>query len=88
MKNTFCPNFSDPKVKQEFDELVDAVGENAAYYLWDQNNGYSLDYAPKGAQSKLFSDLLEYYNGNRKQAIIAKASTFSKEFKNDFINLH
>ena len=88
MKNTFCPNFSDPKVKQEFDELVDAVGENAAYYLWDQNNGYSLDYAPNGAQSKLFSDLLEYYNGNRKQAIIAKASTFSKEFKNDFINLH
>ena len=84
MKNTFCPNFSDPKVKQEFDELVDAVGENAAYYLWDQNNGYSLDYAPGGAQSKLFSDLLQYYNGNRKQAIISKAKTYSIGFKNWF----
>ena len=35
MKNTFCPNFSDPKIKQEFEELVNVVGENAAYYLWD-----------------------------------------------------
>lgn len=84
MKNTFCPNFSDPKVRQEFDELVEAVGENAAYYLWDQNNGYSLDYAPNGAQSKLFSDLLQHYDGNRKQAIISKAKTYSTEFKNWF----
>lgn len=84
MKNTFCPNFSDPKVKQEFDELVDAVGENAAYYLWDQNNGYGLDKAPNGAESKLFSDLLQHYNGDRNLAIRAKANVYSKAFKNWF----
>lgn len=84
MKNTFCPNFSDPKVKQEFDELIDAVGENAAYYLWDQNNGYGLDKAPNGAESKLFSDLLQHYNGDRDLAIKAKANVYSKAFKNWF----
>ena len=36
--NRFCPNLSNPQVKQEFAELVQAVGEDAAYFLWDKNN--------------------------------------------------
>lgn len=82
MRNTFCPNFSDPKIKQEFEELVNVVGENAAYYLWDQNNGYSLDYTPTGVQSELFNQLLQRYNNNREQAILAKAKIYSTQFKN------
>ena len=78
-----CPNLSNPQVKKEFDELVSVLGENTAYYVWDQNNGYSLDYAPNGAQSKLFSDLFNYYN-DRNKAIKAKARTLSKEFKQWF----
>lgn len=79
-----CPNFSNPTVKQEFDELVNAVGEVAAYDIWSQNNGNSIDFAPNGEQSKLFSDLLTHYNGNRTKAIQAKAKVYSKSFKNWF----
>ena len=75
-----CPNKNLP----EWKELVEAVGENSAYYLWDQNNGYGLDKAPNGAESKLFVDLLSLYNGDRTKAIQAKAKTYSKEFKEWF----
>jgi len=61
----FCPNFSNKQVKQEFDELVQAVGEDMAYLLWDRNNGYALDKAPNGADSRLFERLLDYYEGDR-----------------------
>ena len=45
INNPYCPNINLP----EWKELVEAVGENEAYYLWDANNGNSLDYAPNGA---------------------------------------
>lgn len=37
--SAFCPNLSNKQVKQEFDELTNAVGENAAYYLWNKHEG-------------------------------------------------
>lgn len=80
MMNIKCPN----KTLPEWKELVEAVGENSAYYLWDQNNGYGLDRAPNGAPSKLFSDLLSHYNGDRNTAIAAKAKVYSEAFKNWF----
>ena len=36
-----------------------------AYLLWDRNNGYALDKAPNGADSRLFKALLDYYEGDR-----------------------
>lgn len=81
----FCPNFSNKQVKQEFDELVQAVGEDMAYLLWDRNNGYALDKAPNGADSKLFKDLLDYYEGNRQKAIIAKGKTYLQRFKEEIL---
>ena len=75
-----CPNKNLP----EWKELVSVLGENEAYYIWDQNNGYGLDKAPNGAQSKLFSDLLSYYNGDRALAIRAKSNIYSKAFKSWF----
>ena len=80
--NIKCPN----KTLPEWKELVEVVGENQAYYLWDQNNGYGLDRAPNGAPSKLFSDLLSHYNGDRNAAITAKAKVYSEAFKNWFGN--
>ncbi len=35
----FCPNFSLKEVKEQFDTLVDKVGENVAYYLWNKHEG-------------------------------------------------
>lgn len=79
-----CPNFNNKEVKQQFDELVANVGENAAYVIWSENNGNSIDQAPNGAESKLLSDLLSYYNGDRNAAIKAKAKTFAQSFKTWF----
>ena len=40
--------------------------------------------APNGEPSKLFSDLLSHYNGNRNRTILAKAQVYSESFKNWF----
>ena len=82
--NAFCPNLSNKKIKQEFDELTSLFGEDAAYFLWDKNNGYSLDKAPNGADSILFKSLLDNYNGDRQAALKAKAKVYTSSFTNWF----
>lgn len=71
--NPFCPNKSNPQVKREFDELVDVFGEDLAYFLWDYNEGYSIDRAPDGAHSALFLNHLKSLNGDRVKALKATA---------------
>lgn len=78
--NKYCPNKNLP----EWKELVQVVGENKAYYLWDQNKGNGLDKAPNGNDSKLFIELLNYYEGDRRQAVEAKAKIYSHAFKTWF----
>lgn len=82
--NKICPNLKNKEVAKEFNELLEATSENAAYHIWSANNGHSIDKAPNGMSSKLFADLLSHYNGDRKLAIQAKARTFSKGFKTWF----
>ena len=79
-----CPNLKNPDVAREFNELVQATSEKAAYYIWSLNNGNAIDKAPNGASSKLFQSLLDYYGGDRVKAIQAKAKTYSKSFLNWF----
>lgn len=79
-----CPNLKNEEVAKEFEELKNATSEAAAYHIWSQNNGNGIDKAPNGEPSKLFSDLLEHYNGDRVAAIQAKARTYSKSFKEWF----
>lgn len=79
-----CPNLKNEEVAREFEELKNATSEAAAYHIWSQNNGNGIDKAPNGEPSKLFSDLLEHYNGDRVAAIQAKARTYSKSFKEWF----
>lgn len=79
-----CPNLKNEEVAKEFEELKNATSEAAAYHIWSQNNGNGIDKAPNGEPSKLFSDLLEHYNGDRVAAIQAKARTYSKSFRNWF----
>lgn len=80
MVRGICPNLSDPAVKAEFEELVSAIGEKQAYAVWDFNGGYTLGKAPNGEPSILFENLLKYYNGNRLNAIRAKAKIYSNSF--------
>lgn len=79
-----CPNLKNKEVAREFEELKNATSEAAAYHIWSLNNGNSIDKAPNGEPSKLFSDLLEHYKGDRVAAIQAKARTYSESFKGWF----
>ena len=78
--NAFCPNLSNKQVKREFEELTNLFGEDMAYFLWNKNNGYSLDKALNGANSKLFLSLIDNYNGDREKALKAKAKVYTSEF--------
>jgi len=51
----------------------------AAYIVYDRNNGNMLDFTPDGQPSILFQKLLDYY-GDRNSAIIAKSNAYSDEF--------
>lgn len=79
-----CPNLKNKEVAREFEELKNATSEAAAYHIWSLNNGNGIDKAPNGEPSKLFSDLLEHYNGDRVAAIQAKARTYSNSFRDWF----
>lgn len=72
----FCPN----KRSKEFKELAGIFGEDKAYFLWMRNKGNELDKAPNGAESKLFKTLLEEFEGNRTEALKAKAKVYSHDF--------
>lgn len=85
-----CLNIKNPEVAALLKEYTEILGsENAAYYVLSENNGYGLDKAPNGEPSKLFSDLLKHYNGDKVAAFQAKSKVYSKSFKEwfgDWIN--
>ena len=43
---SLCPNLSDPKVKEEFQPLLDKYGEEAAYGIWNRLEAYKQDVRP------------------------------------------
>lgn len=80
-----CLNIKNPEVAALLKEYTEILGsENAAYYVLSENNGYGLDKAPNGELSKLFSDLLKHYNGDKVAALQAKSKVYSKSFKEWF----
>lgn len=84
-----CPNLKNKEIAREFEELKNATSEAAAYHIWSLNNGNGIDKAPNGEPSKLFSDLLKHYNGDKVAALQAKSKVYSKSFKEwfgDWIN--
>lgn len=78
--NTYCPNLSNAQVRQEFEDLVQAVGEDQAYLVWHRNNGYALTSAPNGAESLLFQNLLEKYHGDYNTAMQKKAAMYLSQY--------
>lgn len=79
MMKDICPNLHNKQVAQEYGELEDLFGPDAAHLLWSRNNGYSIDKAPNGADSILFQSLLDRTK-NRQQALIEKAKIYSDNF--------
>lgn len=37
--SVFCPNFSNKEVAKQFEDIINKVGENKAYYLWNKYEG-------------------------------------------------
>lgn len=81
-----CALDNKPNVRAEIQNLADKIGAdyNTAKIIYENNNGYSLDKAPNGAESKLYKDLLEHYKGDENKALIAKAKTYLQPFFNWF----
>ena len=86
--NPFCPNLSNPQVKKEFDELKDIFGEDLAYFLWDKNEGYSLDRTPTGVRSALYLSHLRVFNGNRVESLKAVAKDLIQGKSHDDAEYH
>lgn len=59
---------------------LDYLAMEAAYTTYDRNNGNFLDLAPNGKPSLLYQILLEYTNGDEKEAIKMKSNVYSDEF--------
>jgi hypothetical protein len=83
-----CALDNKPNVRAEIQNLADKIGAdyNTAKIIYENNNGYGLDKAPNGAESKLYKDLLDHYKGDENKALIAKAKTHLKPFFNWFGN--
>ena len=81
-----CLIESNPRVRGQIQNLADKLGTeyDIAKIILQENNGYDLDKAPNGAKSKLYKDLLELFNGDEQQALIAKAKTYLQPFFNWF----
>lgn len=75
-----------PEIREEIQQLADNIGADydTARIIYETNNGHGLDKAPNGAESKLYSDLLSHYNGDVKQAQIAKAKLYLTPFREWF----
>lgn len=75
----FCPNFSIPSVRTEFESLSSVVGEDFAYFVWNKHQGKSVE-----TDNPLFNNLLDIYAGNRQKAIFASSIVYSYKFKRQF----
>ena len=70
-----------PQVREEIQSLADKLGMRyeTARVIYENNNGYGLDKAPTGADSKLYQTLLEHY-GDETLALQAKAKVYLQPF--------
>lgn len=59
---------------------LDYSAMEAAYIAYDRNGGNFLDMTPQGKPSLLFQTLLDYFEGDRAKAIVAKSNVYSDEF--------
>jgi hypothetical protein len=65
----FCPNLNNKNIKAEFEELVNAVGEDLAYLAWHRSEGEGLGNHPGLADSEAFKTLLTTKANDRKAAL-------------------
>ena len=78
--NGICPNFSDPKIAEDFNKLVIIVGEDPAYYLWDKYLG---DFNQAFIEAQLISSNFDENYKNHSQAarevLLNEINSFKKK---------
>ena len=79
-----CPKITQPS----WIELVEAVGDPAAYFFFNKNEGKPMDQTPNGKMSPLFKELLASTNGDRIKATQLKAKYYTQEYlsTNDWLS--
>ena len=65
----FCPNLSNKQIKEQFEELVDVLGEDRAYLVWAKTDGQGLGNNPGSDDQPEFKQSLEKNNGDRAKTI-------------------
>lgn len=83
-----------PMTEEEFKSVelrsqrtgLDFAAMEAAYTIFEMNNGHFLDQAPNGNPSILYSQLLRSYKGDRKAALKAKSVIYSQAFHDKYGN--
>lgn len=63
---------------------LDYSAMEAAYRMWELNNGHSYDKAPNGEKSIIFDQLLRINNNDIDAAIKAKSAIYTQEFANKY----
>src|ERR1035437_2321977 len=76
----YCPDIN----SKDFKKMVEHLGEDLAYHVWDKNGGNSVEYAPNGEKSIMFESLKNELG--EKKAYEVAAKTHSKAFKEWFGN--
>jgi hypothetical protein len=86
-----CPNLTNSTIRKQFNNLVDVVGEDFAYYLWDKNNGLPLSQQTTGkgatesvSANPLYANLEGLYEGDSRKATLAVAITFGTNFQKKY----
>ena len=74
----YCPDIN----SKDFKKMVEHLGEDLAYHVWDKNGGNSVEYAPNGEKSIMFESLKNELG--EKKAYEVAAKTHSKSFKEWF----
>lgn len=87
MENVICPLLSNPKVKQEFEKLKEMVGENVAYYCWNESKGEGLQQAlavlgSADNSTPLYPIQRQNYLGNLNQLESADFAPYEENAKN------
>lgn len=86
-----CPNFNNPQVREDFYNLVNVVGEDFAYYLWNKNSGLPLHLSPSdnvqegSIANPLYNALEEKFQGDKTKAILGTALVYSSAFRKKFV---
>ena len=63
---------------------LDYSAMEAAYRMWELNNGHSYDKAPNGEDSIIFQSLLRKNNNDVNAAIRAKSAIYTKNFADKY----